>query len=341
VLKSVLPYGLVLSAALLAPKLSQSQAGRAQASANPCDTRGCVGEKWMSEMRERGIKSVGVEAKFTWNGKVESVVITNLSYFSSVVTMTSGSGSRLMDTPPDSDAFSKMLADTARPLIPQEIERAIPSELAKMRLTRARGSIMLILSDDPCVSVWSVLQDNLVDPDITPLMNAASRNRPSFYAHLESGADVNAHDQNGLTALMVASFSGNVEGVEALLKHRARVNERDIDGRTALHHAAENRQAEDVVAALLKAGANVDLRSGPTAKYLPGATALIIAASVGNPRVVKLLLDAGADPNVLTLSRMTALDLARHPPILSRPEYAEVLKLLEHASNEETNPTRK
>jgi ankyrin repeat protein len=130
---------------------------------------------------------------------------------------------------------------------------------------------------------------------------------------------------------MAASFAGNTEMVEALLKHGVRVNEQDIDGRTALHYAVENRQAADVVAALLRAGADVNRQSGLTARYLPGATPLIIAASVGNARAVELLLDAGADQNALTSDRMTALDVARHPPILTRPGHAEVIKMLEHA----------
>jgi len=287
-------------------------------------------------MRERGIKSVGVDATFSWNGGVDNVVVTNLSYHSSIVTPTSGGGSRL-DVSPDSDAFSKTVTDAARPVILDELQQQIPKALAKSRLVRARGSIVVILNDDPCVPTWSQLGD-LVDPDISPLMKAASRNQPQFYALLQAGADVNAHDQKGVTSLMIASFSGNVEGVEALLKRGAMVNERDIDGKTALHYAAENRQGADVIAALVKAGADLNRQSAPTARYLPGATPLIIAAAMGNVQAAKLLLDAGADQNALTSDRMRALDVARHPPILTRSGHAEVIKLLEKASHEEAPP---
>jgi len=210
---------------------------------NPCKRSGSE-QEWTSGMRERGIKSVGVDATFSWNGGVDNVVVTNLSYHSSIVTPTSGGGSRL-DVSPDSDAFSKTVTDAARPVILDELQQQIPKALAKSRLVRARGSIVVILNDDPCVPTWSQLGD-LVDPDISPLMKAASRNQPQFYALLQAGADVNAHDQKGVTSLMIASFSGNVEGVEALLKRGAMVNERDIDGKTALHYAAENRQGADV-----------------------------------------------------------------------------------------------
>jgi ankyrin repeat protein len=158
---------------------------------------------------------------------------------------------------------------------------------------------------------------------------ASSHNHSQFYALLQDGADVNVHDQQGMTPLMAASFAENVEIVKALLDHGARVNDQDIDGRTALHYAAEKRLATDAVPTLLKAKADVNLKSGPTAKYLPGATPLIIAASAGNERAVEFLLNAGADPNARTTSGLTALDVARQPPLGRRPGHAKIIEMLE------------
>lgn len=131
---------------------------------------------------------------------------------------------------------------------------------------------------------------------------------------------------------MAASFAGDVEIVKILLKHGARVNEQDTDGKTALYYASENGRAADVIPELLKAEADVRLKSGPTAKYLPGATPLIIAASVGSERAVEFLLNAGSDPNSLTVDGMTALDVARKPPLGRRPGHAKIVEMLERRS---------
>lgn len=176
----------------------------------PSVVRGEVSE-WMLQMQRRGIRSIGVEATFYWNGGIESTSIVNFSYYSAIVTLTSGQESRISDTVPSADSFSRMLADAAGRFVTDELLELLPSSLAKARLTRARGDIVVILYDDPCFSIMSHL-GQLVDPDITPLMKAASRNQQELYALLESGAEVNAHDQKGLAALMVASFFRKCSG---------------------------------------------------------------------------------------------------------------------------------
>ena len=51
---------------------------------------------------------------------------------------------------------------------------------------------------------------------------------------VEHGADVNAQDNDGYTALLVAAMLGDVEVVRLLVEHGADVNAQDNDGRTAL-----------------------------------------------------------------------------------------------------------
>lgn len=285
--------------------------------------------EWMSQMRERGIKSVDAEGTFAWDGGVESISITNLRYYSSY----SNQEPRRQDVLPDLDSFSKMLADAARPVVTRRLRELLPTEVAKARLTRANGVVVVTLFADPCLPVASQL-NKLVDPDLSPLIRAASsHNLARFYALLQDGADVNAHDQKGLTPLMAASFAGNSQMAKALLERGARVNDQDIDGRTALHYAAQHKSAADVVPVLLKAGAEMNLRISPAAGRLSGATSLIVAAAMENARAVELLLAAGADPNALTSNGMTALDFARHP-IFPGPQEAKVIEILEKAMHE-------
>ncbi|MEM7392091.1 MAG: ankyrin repeat domain-containing protein, partial [Verrucomicrobiota bacterium] len=66
--------------------------------------------------------------------------------------------------------------------------------------------------------------------------------------------------------------------------------EEQIDGMTALHWAAFHEEA-DVAQGLLKAGANARAEN----RY--GVTPLDLACVNGDEAMVKILLDAGADPN--------------------------------------------
>jgi ankyrin repeat protein len=85
-----------------------------------------------------------------------------------------------------------------------------------------------------------------------------------------------------------AAMRGDVGAIRALLQKGADVNAPQIDGATALHWAVYR---DDVVAVelLLDAGAK------PAAANRDGATPLAMAALYGNPQVVDRLLKAGAD----------------------------------------------
>jgi len=83
----------------------------------------------------------------------------------------------------------------------------------------------LFISIDGCI---------IVDPDITPLMRAAASagSFSRFYTLLEDGAEVNAHDQRGIIALMVASFSYNAQAVAMRISRGAQVMPK-TSGKTA------------------------------------------------------------------------------------------------------------
>lgn len=127
-------------------------------------------------------------------------------------------------------------------------------------------------------------------------------------ALLAGGADVNAIDQYGYTALMDAAQEGHAEVVSALLAKGADVNAtRKDDNWTALHYAANSGLA-DVVRILLDKGADVN------AKVKNGETALMIAADNEEDKneparvdVVRALLAKGADVNAKDEYGETAL----------------------------------
>lgn len=85
---------------------------------------------------------------------------------------------------------------------------------------------------------------------------------------LEHGADINACDSEGQSALHCAVDEGNAKMVKFLLNHQANPNIQDNDGWTALHCAALER-ADKCIELLLKGGANPNIQdnNGSTALH--------------------------------------------------------------------------
>jgi ankyrin repeat protein len=73
-------------------------------------------------------------------------------------------------------------------------------------------------------------------------------------ALLEWGADVNAKNVEGSTALIIAAAGGKRSIVRVLLERSARVNEKDIKGKTALDYVQDSPddKAKAEIARLLK-----------------------------------------------------------------------------------------
>jgi ankyrin repeat protein len=124
----------------------------------------------------------------------------------------------------------------------------------------------------------------------TPLILAAAySDAASVKVLLERGADVNAVNQAGATALMRAARS--YEMVRLLVDQGAEVNARSVLGNTPLILAARPAEGDRTVELLLKHGADA------TATNRWGASALMAAAASGNEATVRLLLKHGANPN--------------------------------------------
>lgn len=127
---------------------------------------------------------------------------------------------------------------------------------------------------DPTVGVPREVLTNLTDPPDIGTVRFL----------LDRGADPNAADYEGITALMRAS--GSTVGM--LLAAGADLKAKDHKGRTALIHAVAWVQDIETVKALLAAGADVH------AKDAEGKTVLQYAHGRGREDIVALLKQAGA-----------------------------------------------
>ena len=120
----------------------------------------------------------------------------------------------------------------------------------------------------------------------------AETNLPVIQALLAAGADVNVHMQDGWTVLMAASMDSRENVIQALLSAGADPKAQRADGDTALMLAAENNRHGETIRALLAAGSEVNARNGE------GKTALMRAAAYNSLDVVRMLLEAGADKSL-------------------------------------------
>ncbi|MCE2558139.1 MAG: ankyrin repeat domain-containing protein, partial [Acidobacteria bacterium] len=115
--------------------------------------------------------------------------------------------------------------------------------------------------------------------------------------------------------------------IAALLEAGANLELRTDQGLTPLHVAVVFNKNPAIIAALLEAGANLEARTDRDWTPLHAAT-----SSNENPVVVAALLDAGADPNARTKEGETARQLASDNEALSN---TDVYWRLAHATEDD------
>jgi uncharacterized protein len=134
---------------------------------------------------------------------------------------------------------------------------------------------------------------------------AAQGNLKKVHDLLLSGTPPNLTDISGRPAIGWAALEGHTDVIQELLKApRIFVNAKDQQGNTAVLLAAQRGHAEAVDALIAgKADLNLDNNDG--------MTALMYAAQNGYLRIVQALVKAGADPTIQDRTGRTALDWAQ------------------------------
>ena len=197
----------------------------------------------------------------------------------------------------------------------------------------------------------------------TPLQIAARHSSPTFLAALlDAGADLHARDRAGGTALhraaesnenpavisalvgagadLMAKDAGSRTPLDQAVSHNpnpavittllnfvevANVEDEDEDGSTLLHEVARRHNNPEVIATLLRSGADLHARDRWA------FTALHETAENTNPEILAALLRAGADPRVRDSSGQTPL----HHGAWYNPNPAYIPALLEAGADVE------
>ncbi len=150
------------------------------------------------------------------------------------------------------------------------------------------------------------LANGPLEGGLWPLHLAARHDHPEVVAALlDAGADLEAVDDDGETALCIAaSHGGSPEVVRLLLANGASVDHANGDGARPINLAALDEEDAGVESTtlLVKHGANLRSMNG-------ASTPLLSACLGGRLETVTRLVEAGADVNELTGGR-TALHIA-------------------------------
>ena len=161
--------------------------------------------------------------------------------------------------------------------------------------------------------------DVLLDEDGNTALIVASENRHISIVQflLEHGVNADTKNRDGWTALIKASKNGdsNLEIIELLLRNGAQVDIQNNKGDSALIVASQNRQAK-AFKVLLDCGANANMKNND------GWTALMKASQVGCTEIVQQFLDQSTQVDEQNIDGESALTLA------SENGYIEIVHLL-------------
>lgn len=140
---------------------------------------------------------------------------------------------------------------------------------------------------------------------------------------VDAGADIDIQDQDRNNPLLLCGENGNVELLRDVLRAKPNLRATNRFGGTALIPASD-RGHVDMVRALLETDVPIDHVNRL------GWTALLEAVVLGDGgpahrRIVRLLVDAGADTAIADRDGVTALEHARERG------YEEIARILDRA----------
>lgn len=161
-----------------------------------------------------------------------------------------------------------------------------------------------------CRDVIELLLERGADPNAVdrtgcpPIVMAAKHGRRAVEPLLRAGVDLDAHEQDGelnLGALSL-SFGEHVEGGEENFEYLLSAGANPLKHPDALLCAASRGGSYAIAKRLLDLGVDVNHRG-----FRARESALMLASKKGDGELVALLLERGADPNLVDNEGRTAL----------------------------------
>jgi ankyrin repeat protein len=178
-------------------------------------------------------------------------------------------------------------------LLKMEVRAGVPGAAAALELAESAGN-------------RTQRADEVATSAIARWFWAAANGDKALFDQLAQQVDVNVKENSKLhpTALILAAQNGNIHLIPDLLRRGADLNATDVNGDTALNHAAQFNQPA-AIKLLLEAGADASIQD----KWKQ--TPLISAAGISHNRsAVRLLLERGADLEIATPHGGTPLNYA-------------------------------
>lgn len=138
-------------------------------------------------------------------------------------------------------------------------------------------------------------------------------NAEAIKEKIVTGANVDEIDKLRRTPVHMASWSGNLEALQLLVRANANLGAKAMDGFTPLHFAAQSVSPEAPACIRFLVKKNKGLLNQRITKG--NKSALHLAASKGSVPNVTTLLELGADMTAKTTSGQTAAELSKTPEV--------------------------